>query len=711
MTLTPVTDTPVTNTPVTIAPSDFRPLDPTAWKKKGTRKPGRLVLAGGLLLFALVMLFLHSTRTLQIVVDAQSPARVSVAGLALPFGKHYLLRPGTYEVSVTAVGYQPLITTVIVDERDNQSVTLPLQALPGLVTLDSAPQGASVTVDGNAVGKTPLRDLPLAAGEHRLLLEEARHLPLDQTVQVTGRNVRQQLQLQLAPAWAQVTVDSLPAGATILVDGEAAGQTPATVEVLQGERQLTLQLPTFADWQQTLAIKAGADQDLGRINLLPAPGALELASVPSGANVTLDGEFQGQTPLTVDISPGRKHRLEVFKSGYQRYDGTVELVAASRDQRTVTLQAQLGEVRLRISPANAVVRINGKAVGKGNQTLSLPAVEHSVEISLEGFASVRRSVTPRPGLPQLVEVTLLASQQDAQQASQHSTQGAAQAADTARLKPQITTAAGQTLLLFKPAESPTGDFTMGASRREPGRRANEVLYPVSLRRMFYLQTTEVTNTQFRQFQPSHNSGQINGNSLNAEQQPVVQISWQQAAAFCNWLSAKEGLPAFYRQTNGVVTGFNPAATGYRLPSEAEWTWAARANGQTLLTFPWGETFPPTVAVENYADNTSAYVTGRILNNYKDGHVVSAPVASFKANQHGMFDMGGNVAEWVHDVYSIPNANGPTLKDPLGGQTGDNFVIRGAAWTQAKLSELRLAFRDYGQAGRDDVGFRIARYAE
>ena len=129
--------------------------------------------------------------------------------------------------------------------------------------------------------------------------------------------------------------------------------------------------------------------------------------------------------------------------------------------------------------------------------------------------------------------------------------------------------------------------------------------------------------------------------------------------------------------------------------------------------------PPTAAPqgltlvdrENYADNTSAYVTGRVLNNYTDGHVVSAPVASLKPNQHGLYDMGGNVAEWVNDVYGIPSAAGASQKDPLGSQNGDNYVIRGASWAHAKLAELRLSHRDYGQAGRDDVGFRLARYAE
>jgi formylglycine-generating enzyme required for sulfatase activity len=235
---------------------------------------------------------------------------------------------------------------------------------------------------------------------------------------------------------------------------------------------------------------------------------------------------------------------------------------------------------------------------------------------------------------------------------------------------------------------------------------------VSLHRAFYLQTHEVTNAQFRLFAKDHNSGQISSNSLNREHQPVAQVSWQQAASFCNWLSKREGLPLFYRESNGIITGYDPAAIGYRLPSEAEWAWAARADGDILLKFPWGDDFPPPAdSLENYADNTSAYVTGRVLGGYTDGYVVSAPVGSFKPNQHRLYDMGGNVSEWVHDVYRIPNANGATEVDPLGAQSGDNYVIRGASWSHSKIGELRLSYRDYGQAGRDDVGFRLARYAE
>jgi len=252
---------------------------------------------------------------------------------------------------------------------------------------------------------------------------------------------------------------------------------------------------------------------------------------------------------------------------------------------------------------------------------------------------------------------------------------------------------------------------MGTSRREPGRRSNEVLHPVTLERAFYLATHETTNAQFRQFLASHDSGQIEGKSLNREHQPVVRVSWQQAASFCNWLSAREGLPPFYRESQGIITGYNTSSTGYRLPTEAEWAFAARIQGDNTLRFAWGDAWPPTTPVTNVADNSSAYVTGRILNGYEDGYIVSAPVGSFPANPRGLFDIGGNVAEWVHDVYQIPSPNSDVEVDPLGAQNGDNYTVRGGSWSLSRLSELRLTYRDYGQSGRDDLGFRIARYAQ
>ncbi|MCB1844479.1 MAG: PEGA domain-containing protein [Halioglobus sp.] len=685
-----------TGGPDTITPSDFTPLGAAPAAPGGKRHPLRITVACGLALFAAALVFLLGARSVHIDIASQTAADSEIGGPALPFGRHrYLLWPGEYALRVSAEGYLPLQTTITVDDRDSQNVPVTLEALPGLLSITSEPAGASVIIDGEARGETPLTDLPVPMGEYPLTVQAPRYRTVTQTLDITGRGVRQSVGLTLAPAWAVITLDSLPAGAQILVDGETQGSTPARLELLEGERELQLQLPAHAPFAQTLSVTAGEAQDLGVITLARAPGELVLESSPAGANVTLNGEFQGQTPLTLALPPGRDHRLAVFKPGYQRHSETLRLPAGASEKRQLRLRALLGEVRLRVTPENALVQVNGRAVGRGSRTLSLPAVAHSIEVSLEGYATQRQRVTPRTGLAQQLDITLLTQQQ----------------ARTAGVPAEITTALGQTLRLFKPEESELADFSMGASRRDPGRRANEVLHPVSLRRMFYVQTTEVTNAQFRQFQGGHNSGQISGQSLNRDHQPVVQVSWQQAAAFCNWLSRREGLAPFYREQQGIITGFDAASTGYRLPSEAEWAWVARANGSRLLTFPWGDSFPPTQAVENYADTSSAFVTGRVLNNYSDGQVVSATVGAFPPNHNGLFDLGGNVAEWVHDVYRIPTDDGRSATDPLGTGSGDNYVISGASWTRAKLAELRLSHRDYGQAGRDDVGFRIARYAE
>ncbi|TCO74661.1 PEGA domain-containing protein [Chromatocurvus halotolerans] len=680
-----------------IAASDFQPLAESAGRPAGSRRgPLRAVaIAGTAIVVLLVLGFLFTARSVQIAVDSEAPASIDIDGLAVPLGERFMIRSGEYDLHISAPGYVDYAGTLTVSGEASQRLDVVLSPLPGRVTFAGIPEGASIEIDGEDAGRAPYQGQLLDAGDHSVSITAERYLPETRTIAVTGRDIQQTFEFSLQPAWADVSIDSKPSGATVFVDEEAVGSTPLTAEILRGERELRLQAAGYADLVRTLELSAGETTDLGILPLIPAAGLLSLESRPPGANVTVGGEYRGQTPLTVELSPGTEHRIQLSRPGYRRFSRSLALEAGEKSSLTANLEAQLGDVVFDIQPSEAQITLNGEAVGRGPQTLSLPAYEHRVEITLPGHKTERRRVTPREGLQQLVQVTLQTEEE----------------ARMARLQPEITTALGQTLKLFNPETAARSEFDMGSSRRDPGRRANEVLHPVRLERLFYLQTTEVTNAQFRQFQESHNSGQEKGNSLNREHQPAVQVSWQQAAAFCNWLSNREGLPPFYTERQGIITGFNPAATGYRLPTEAEWAWVSRVNGDSLQTFSWGDDFPPEDEVENIADASSAYVTGRVLNNYNDGHVVSAPVASFKPNHNGLYDIGGNVAEWMHNVYAIPAATGIVQTDPLGAESGDNYVLRGASWALGNLTELRLTYRDYGQAGRDDVGFRIARYAE
>jgi formylglycine-generating enzyme required for sulfatase activity len=129
-------------------------------------------------------------------------------------------------------------------------------------------------------------------------------------------------------------------------------------------------------------------------------------------------------------------------------------------------------------------------------------------------------------------------------------------------------------------------------------------------------------------------------------------------------------------------------------------------------FPWGESLPPPAKAGNYADRSGESVLGSVITGYDDGFAVAAPVRRFAPDRHGLFDLGGNASEWVHDLYEAAPAPGAaTETDPLGPDIGEFHVIRGASWRHGSVTELRLAYRDYGKDGRADVGFRIARYAE
>ena len=550
--------------------------------------------------------------------------------------------------------------------------------------------GARVQIDGVDIGVTPLIDVPIEPGEHQMTISVDRYLDYGETIDIEGREVEQRYQASLEPAWAVIGLSTAPAGADVLLDGVVIGRTPINAEILQGRRDLTLKLTGLKAWQEDFDVIAGDDFTVPLVELEPADGLVFIRSNPSGASVTIGGEYQGLTTLEVALPPGQNHELTFFHTGYHSRKTSIRTEPDQERELNISLDPELASVSVIAQPEDADLYVNGEFRGLANQTIELMAANQQIEIRKEGFVPYTTEFTSRPGLDQAIRISLKSLEQ----------------ARLDQIKPIITTAVGQDLKLFYP-----GAFTMGASRREAGRRPNENLRDIQLERPFYMAFNEVTNSDYRRFNTDHSSGTVSGVSLNNEAQPVVQVSWAQAAAYCNWLSEQEGLSLFYEIEGEDIIGFTPESPGYRMPSEAEWAWVARTNGSgNTLKYHWGDQLPPPENAGNFADITAQNYLGEIMFNYNDNYFASAPVASFDSNHYAMYDMAGNVSEWVHDYYGAVCAIGVEI-DPLGPNLGQFHTIRGSSWAHGAVTEMRLSFRDFGEEPRDDVGFRVARYLE
>ncbi len=673
-----------------IAAVRFRASESTRQRRGFRIRPGRIVLALVALIAAGILWFLMTATSIGIATDPQQ-AQIAISGglPAVPVGGRFLLRPGEYTVRATQQGYAPAQLQIKVTEAASQQFSLTLAKLPGYLQID-VPVAAQVSIDGQEAAAAP-GEFELSPGSHTIAINAPRYQPFSGTVEVEGLGKKQVFTAALVPAWANVTVTSEPAGAQVSIAGEVRGTTPLTTEVSAGNQPLEVRLDGFKPWTTDIQVKANEAMSVGPVRLGLPDGRLSLRSEPSGASVSISGVYRGQTPLDVDVRPDMAQSIVFTRAGYESATRAVTLRSGEKQSVNVALTGVFGEVAVRAQPADAQILVDGRPAGAVNQTLRLVATTHEIIVRKPGFVDFKTTVTPRPGLPQVVETTLLTAEQ---------TRVAATPAT-------VTTKVAQQLKLM-----PLGRFTMGSPRREPGRRANEAQREVEFRRAFYFGVREVTNAEFKRFKSDHRSGIVPPNTLELDNQPVVSLRWEQAAAYCNWLSEQEGLkPAYVKDGDSLVPA-NPMTNGYRLPTDAEWEWVARhAGGGKFRRYPWGDALPVAAGSGNYADYTARVVLQDIVPDYDDGFAVSAPVGKFPPNTLGLYDMGGNAAEWAHDYYTVSVDGTQVQVDPMGPVQGRNHVIRGSSWKQASVTDLRLAARDFGDGARNDVGFRVARYVE
>jgi sulfatase modifying factor 1 len=230
-----------------------------------------------------------------------------------------------------------------------------------------------------------------------------------------------------------------------------------------------------------------------------------------------------------------------------------------------------------------------------------------------------------------------------------------------------------------------GEFVMGAGDAPPAsidlwakRDYDESpAHKVRITKAFHLGTTEVTNAQYEQFDPDHKKLRGRDGVSKADDEPVTFVTWQQAVAYCDWLSKKEGKPN-------------------RLPTEAEWEFTCRAG--TTTPFYTGDALT--------AEQANIGVT-------KDGkpQLTTVPVGSYQANPWGLHDMHGNVLEWCLDWHGPYEAAEQT--DPVGRADGYARIARG--WCFHRPERAREPMKYWRSANRSGflpqdanryTGFRV-----
>ena len=241
-----------------------------------------------------------------------------------------------------------------------------------------------------------------------------------------------------------------------------------------------------------------------------------------------------------------------------------------------------------------------------------------------------------------------------------------------------------------------GAFTMGSPSDEPERYADEVQHTVTID-SFYIADKELTQKEYSELMgdnPSDNKG---------DNLPVTNITWYDAVNYCNKLSEAKGLTPAYTITGKTVT-WDKTANGYRLPTEAEWEYAARAN--TTMPFTFGDYVHDTDAncYNAYGYNNDA--SGNWVNGYVQ-HTVAAD--SYSANANGLYNVHGNAAEWVWDWYGDYDVN-DTI-NPTGAESGCYKIARGGGWNDFP-KHIRSAYRSAFPADVPlySIGVRIAKNA-
>tara|TARA_Y100000294_G_scaffold80106_1_gene75216 strand:+ start:674 stop:2695 length:2022 start_codon:yes stop_codon:yes gene_type:complete len=644
-----------------------------------------LLVGGAIFIFMAVVVPLALVNGTFVEISPKEASQIAelrvTRGPALAIGNKVYSFAGSIGLEVTAKGYLPAQLEISGEDKA-EFIEVTLAEAPGILKATTV-QGLETTswyLNGRVASVSPNLEVELPDGEHELTIDN--RFFEKKALKVSIRKGKTtDLKIDLEPMEGLLKLASTPSGAVVKLNGKQIGETPQQIELAGGSYSIELNHPERKNLSDKIEITNSRREVERDYKLLFEDAFVSFKLKPAGGILLLNGRRLNKFErMRVDAL--KTHTVSYLKDGYFAESKKFKVDPNEEKKLAFLLKKELGRVVISSKPSAAVF-LNGKQIGMTPISTELPAIKHNLEISKKGYRSFKQSLLPSSKSAKKINVTLQTELQ----------------ARLAENPKSFKNSAGMTLKLFHPNR-----FKMGAPRGEKGQRANEFQRSIRLSKPIYVSIHEVTVEQFSKFKtikpiPSNKSF------------PITNVSWNDAALFCNWLSQQDRLEPFYRFSGGQYIGENREADGYRLPTEAEWEWLARKAGrQKTSRFTWGDEYIIPPSSGNFADESAKGTVDLYIPRYDDGHPRLAAVGSFGPDKAGLFDISGNVSEWVHDRYSLlPPKPGQVEIDPFGSSYGDSHVVKGSNWRSGSLTELRAAFRDGVKGGRADVGFRVVRY--
>ena len=536
--------------------------------------------------------------------------------------------------------------------------------------------GAISEVEGNVVkplvnhGNETWVYMPQGSRQLKLLTQS--YLPVMVTFADYGveklESNRTYVQVLVKPSVQNEPVDAggnfyaisvLPKDAKVTVDGvlqESSSDGEYSAMLPYGTHTYKVEAGGYISKSGSFSVSSG---DMAPINvsLVSALATVSVTCPTPAVSLYVDKKSVGNVPWSGSLKEGM-HLIEVKKNGYRSQQKTILLSQQQKlDVGFGELVAILGNLSVNYKPFGAGVYVDGKKLGQSPRVFNgLLIGNHQVEVRKDGYATDKKSVTISEGQTASISGTLASNT-----ASSSNGYASSSSLSSGNNVISIPVKNGITIDMIKVE---AGTFMMGAtSEMENPYSWEKPVHQVTLTNDYYMGKYEVTQALWQSVMGS-NPSEFKGDDL-----PVEQVRWNDCQEFINKLNSMTGRK-------------------FRLPTEAEWEYAARGGKKS----------------RGYQYSGSSNISDVAWYDGNSGNKTH-PVGTKQANELGLYDMTGNVWEWCQDRYGSYVSS--SKKNPTGAVRGSNRVYRGGGWGIFAWS-CRLSCRNYGPLDYrfDNLGLRL-----